>query len=547
MPPTPIVREVHITVNETAANPYYTNTTSLSKYITAYNTTVSGFTGTPTSGLYPLTVAFTLTAMNNNASYVNWSFGDGTFFNTTTLTAFNTTHQYTAGGTYTVNETAGNPYNTSITSLSNYITVYNQTVSGFTGTPTSGLFPLDVQFNLTPMDNYPILYIGNLSSTTSGSETAGRLYVNNYTTTVPLNTINISTYGTVSGNVMVSIYSDNNGYPGTLLFTAVANTGTTANSWDPVIIPTTYLAPGNYWLAFDCSASTGVVRYVTAPASTIQFYQTLAYGTAFPTNPATGSWTTQTGRAGKINFTGVSTQSSPTGIWVNWSFGDGTFFNTTTLTAFNASHTYGSGGTYTVNETAANPYYTNTTSLSKYITAYNTTVSGFTSNVTSGISPLGVQFNLTAMNNNASYVNWSFGDGTVTNATTLAAFNASHLYNSAGFYTVNETAVNPYNSSISVLSNYISVYSKTVSGFTGTPTSGLFPLAVQFNRTIPKDNATMWNWSADGNVTWFNTTSADLGNYTRTFSTRRNVQYLVRRPEPLLPEHHGPLKLHRGL
>ena len=68
--------------------------------------------------------------MNNNASYVNWSFGDGTFFNTTTIAAFNATHQYTAGGVYTVNETAGNPYNTSIDSLSNYITVYNQTVSG---------------------------------------------------------------------------------------------------------------------------------------------------------------------------------------------------------------------------------------------------------------------------------------------------------------------------------------------------------------------------------------------------------------------------------
>ena len=56
----------------------------------------------------------------------------------------------------------GNPYNTNITSLSNYITVYNPTVSGFNGTPTYGLFPLDVQFNLTPMDNYPTLYIGNL-------------------------------------------------------------------------------------------------------------------------------------------------------------------------------------------------------------------------------------------------------------------------------------------------------------------------------------------------------------------------------------------------
>ena len=330
------------TVNETAANPTYSNVTSLSNYITVYNQTASGFTGTPTSGVYPLTVTFTLTSMNNNASYVNWSFGDGTFFNTTTIAAFNATHQYTAGGVYTVNETAGNPYNTSISSLSNYITVYNQTVSGFTGSPTSGLFPLAVQFNLTSMSNYPVLFIGNLSSTTTASEPLNTLYVNNYTTTVPLNAINISTYGTAAGNVMVSIYSDNNGYPGTLLFTAVANPVPTANTWDSAVIPTTYLAPGNYWLAFDSSAA-NVVRYQTAPASTIQFTQALTYGTAFPVNPTAGSWTTVTARAAKINFTGVSTQSSPNAVWVNWSFGDGTVFNTTTLTAFNASHTYSSG------------------------------------------------------------------------------------------------------------------------------------------------------------------------------------------------------------
>ena len=102
---------------------------------------------------------------------------------------------------------------------------------------------------------------------------------------------------------------------------------------------------------------------------------------------------------------------------MNWSFGDGTFFNTTTLTAFNASHTYSSGGTYTVNETAANPDYTNITSLSKYITAYNQPYPVHR-NANFRSYPLTATFTLTAMKNNASYVNWSFGDGTFFNTTT---------------------------------------------------------------------------------------------------------------------------------
>ena len=67
----------------------------------------------------------------------------GTVFNTTTLTAFNASHTYSLGGTYTVNETAANPYSTNTTSLSNYITVYNQTVSGFTGDANVRSLPTD--------------------------------------------------------------------------------------------------------------------------------------------------------------------------------------------------------------------------------------------------------------------------------------------------------------------------------------------------------------------------------------------------------------------
>ena len=232
-------------------------------------------------------------------------------------------------------------------------------------------------------------------------------------------------------------------------------------------------------------------------------------------------------------------------MW-NWSFGDGSaWFNTTTLSLANASHTYNASGTYTVTLIAQNPYDLNTTVMSNYITVGNKTVSGFTANVTSGLFPLAVQFNRTVPNDNATMWNWSFGDGSWFNTTTPSLANASYTYSSGGTYTVTLIAQNPFYLNTTVKSNYITVNNKTVSGFTANVTSGLFPLAVQFNRTVPNDNATMWNWSF-GDGSWFNTTTPSLANASYTYSSGGTLHGHAHRPEPLLPEHHGYVELHHG-
>jgi PKD repeat protein len=64
------------------------------------------------------------------------------------------------------------------------------------------------------------------------------------------------------------------------------------------------------------------------------------------------------------------------------------------------------------------------------------------------------------------------------------------------------------------------VYSYTIvtppaAGFTGTPTSGGAPLAVQFNDTSTGSVA-MWNWSF-GDNSWFNTTDSTARNATHTY------------------------------
>ena len=108
------------------------------------NPPVADFSGTPTSGDAPLTVQFTDLSTNSPTSWA-CTFGDGG-----TSAVQNPSHTYTSAGTYTVTLTATNAYGSDAETKTGYITVTvpqaNPPVAGFSGTPTSGLAPLAVQF-----------------------------------------------------------------------------------------------------------------------------------------------------------------------------------------------------------------------------------------------------------------------------------------------------------------------------------------------------------------------------------------------------------------
>ena len=93
----------------------------------------ANFSGTPTSGVVPLTVSFTDLSTENPTSW-SWNFGDGG-----TSTAQNPSHQYTATGTYTVTLTATNAYGNDSETKTNYITVTSLAapVAAFTASATS--------------------------------------------------------------------------------------------------------------------------------------------------------------------------------------------------------------------------------------------------------------------------------------------------------------------------------------------------------------------------------------------------------------------------
>jgi PKD repeat protein len=78
---------------------------------------VAAFSGTPTSGTWPLAVQFTDASTNAPTSW-SWTFGDGG-----TSTAQNPNYTYNAAGTYTVTLTASNAYGSDAETKTNYITV----------------------------------------------------------------------------------------------------------------------------------------------------------------------------------------------------------------------------------------------------------------------------------------------------------------------------------------------------------------------------------------------------------------------------------------
>jgi PKD repeat protein len=120
----------------------------------------AGFSANPTNGTAPLTVVF-VNSTTGASSYV-WTFGDG---NTSTLS--NPTNVYTNTGLYTVSLTATGPGGANSVTLTNYISVVNPTVAGFSANPTSGPAPLTVVFANSSIDatNYVWTFGDGNSST----------------------------------------------------------------------------------------------------------------------------------------------------------------------------------------------------------------------------------------------------------------------------------------------------------------------------------------------------------------------------------------------
>jgi len=377
--------------------------------ITVYNKTVSGFTANSTSGTFPLAVGYNVTIPADNASFWNWSFGDGTYQNTTQ----NSSKLYTSAGTYTVNLTTGNGFYNNVTIRASYITVTAPPAAPVTITSnvTAGVYPLIVGFNDTTQ----------WLSTTSYNWSLNGSWQN----------------------------------------------GTTQNA------SVTYSTGGKYdvFLKKTNSSYTNTSNYITISV----YNQTKSI---FNTNTSSGLYnlTVLANASGTLNAT-----------WWNWSFSNGSWFNGTGYIT-NVTNLYTTGGNYSISLTTSNAGYGTSTNTT-YINVWNRTVSGFTANITTGYYNLPVLFSVSIPNDNATFWNWSFGNGVYQNTTQ----NATYTYSNAGNYTINLSAGNAYYTNTTSKSLYITIGAHTTSNITSNATVGWSPLPVQFNGTGL--NTTSWNWT----------------------------------------------------
>ncbi len=147
-----------------------------------------------------------------------------------------------------------------------------------------------------------------------------------------------------------------------------------------------------------------------------------------------------------VSFTNLSTGTGIDG-WA-WTFGDGG-----TSTAQNPSHSYAAAGTYSVSLTVSSSSQgcNATTTKTGYITVQAVPVAQFVGTPTSGTAPLTVNFTNQSTGGATSW-SWNFGDGG-----TATTQNPSHVYSTAGTYTVTLTASNACGSDGETKTGYITV------------------------------------------------------------------------------------------
>jgi PKD repeat protein len=187
-----------------------------------------------------------------------------------------------------------------------------------------------------------------------------------------------------------------------------------------------------------------------------------------------------------VTFTDAST-NNPT-AWL-WEFGDGT-----NSTVQHPTHTYTTSGTYSVQLTVTNA--AGSASVTKTdLVAVNTPAVAMTATPAVGEKPLQVTFTDQSTNNPTAWV-WTFGDGT-----TSTEQNPSHVYQTAGQYTVTLTATNSHGTTTKSFPGAVTVYELApVAAFVTDVTGGSKPVTVQFTDQSA-NNPTAWSWSfGDGQI-----------------------------------------------
>ena len=368
-------------------------------------------------------------------------------------------------------------------------------VANFVGTPTNGTAPLYVQYS-DESTNSPTSWSWSLGdSSTSSAQSPSHTYNTPGTYTVSLtatntagsNTLTRTNYITVSSPTVVAAFTGtptSGNAPLTVSF--VNQSSGSPNSWAWVFGDNsssssqnpshTYTTAGTYSVSLTVSNGSSTNSITKTNYITVTNIPLVA---AFTGNPTSG--------VAPLSVAFSDQSSGSPSAW-SWNFGD-TINNTSTQQ--NPSHTYNSGGTYTVSLTVSNGISSNTLTKNNYISvSQSALVAAFIASPVSGKSPLNVSF--TDQSNGApSNWSWNFGDGG-----TSTSRNPSHTYSNPGSYSVTLTVRKGANSNTLTKSGYINVTTTIPVNFSASPTSGVVPLRVSFSSSVAGATSYLWNFGS---------------------------------------------------
>lgn len=453
--------------------------------IPVFNVPSSDFSATPAMGCAPLTVGFV--DLSTSALTWSWSFPGG---NPSTSSQQFPTVQYSTTGVYNVTLTVTNPAGTDTETKTGYIKVgglpttdFTSVVNGSTVTFTSTATNPPGSGTLTYAWDFGDGGTSTLADPTHTYSAGGTYSVILTVTNSCGNAVKTKTVTILVPPVAGFSVSNSTGCaPLTVQYTSTS-AGANGYAWTfPGGTPGTSTAQ-NPSVVYNTPGTYSATLIVTNPAGADTLTQS---NIVTVLNTATAGFTKSINGT-TVTFTNTSTNANS----YAWDFGDGG-----TSTATNPTHTYATDGVYTVVLSAINACGTVTTSQS--VTIVTPPTAGFSANNTTGCAPFTVQFNNQSSANATTFA-WSFPGGSPSSST---AASPSVTYSTPGTYTVTLTVSNAAGSNTATQTNYITVNTTPVAGFT----SSVNGTTAAFTNTSTNATSYSWNFGDGGNSTQANPT-----------------------------------------
>lgn len=478
------------TVKLTITNYYGSSTETKVGFISIGMAPNAAFTGEPTTGNAPLSVAFTDRSSGYPTSW-NWNFGDGQESDKQ-----NPVHTYWPGGEYAVTLTATNDYGRSSVTKDYYIHVMPALNAKFTADPKSGPAPLVVKFTDTSTGS-PESWTWDFGDRTiSTSPNPVHAYTEQGAYDVVLtvrrglneasSTQTITVGGVPSANFVADSTTVSEKTP--VHFTDTSLNLPAAWNWDfgdgstsTVQNPSkVYTAKGVYTVTLTAANINGKDTETKVNYITVGIPPTAEFVTKIPTSQ-TGS------RTQYVRFIDTSV-GNPTS-WT-WDFGDESGFSG----QYPPLHLYNRDGSYTVSLTVVNAFGQDREIKTNLITVREGPRIDFKADKTRLSVNQYVRFTDLSTMAPTSW-NWDFGDGG-----SGTGQNPDHVYRQPGVYTVRLSASDGFTSNTLTKKDYITVVNIPDADFVAEKTKGITPFTAYFTDKSA-GNPTGWKWDfGDGST-----------------------------------------------